>query len=83
MQSAFRLGETGPSARSRIFSRPHGARAVRAADAWIVLVVKLVVWNIMIMDVAPHLFRAPVNNGIYFYETEFGVPFNTPRAGPN
>ncbi len=55
MKPAFSLGKARPPTRPRIFSRPNGPRAMRAADAWIVLVMQRVVGHIVLMDVIPNL----------------------------
>ena len=55
MQAALGLGESWPTAGAWIFSRANGARAMRAADAGIVLIVQRVVGDIVVVDIAPHL----------------------------
>src|SRR5271165_5297778 len=81
VQAALGLGESRPASRARIFSRPDGARAMRAADAGIVLVVQWVVGYVVIVDVAPHLLRSPVDHGINLHEAVLCIPFNSARAG--
>src|ERR1700738_1208234 len=53
MQPAFSLRKPRPAPRPRIFSRPDRPRAMRAADAGIVLIMQRVVGHIMMMDVVP------------------------------
>lgn len=55
VQTTFGFGESRPTTGARIFSRANGARAMRATDTRIILIVKLVVRDIVVVDVAPHL----------------------------
>src|ERR1700686_368269 len=80
MQSALRLGESGPTTCARVFSRPHRSRAMRAPNAGLVLIMKLVVRHIVIVDVGPHLLGCPIDNGIDLPQAEFRIPFNSSRG---
>lgn len=55
VQATLGLGKPGPAAGPRVFSRADGACAMRATDAGIVLIMKLVVRHVVIVDVTPHL----------------------------
>src|SRR5712671_3216585 len=55
MQPTFGLRKPRPPSRPRIFSRPDSPRAMRAADAGIILVMQRVVGHIVLMDVVPNL----------------------------
>ena len=56
---------------------------MRAADARVILVMKLVVGHVVVVDVAPDLLRSPVDDWIDLHQTKFGIPFNSARTGPN
>ena len=59
VQIASGLGESRPAPGARVLFRPHGASAMRATDARIVLVVQFVIRDIVVVDVAPDMLREP------------------------
>ena len=71
-----------PTSGARVFPRPDRSRAMGAADAGIVLIVKRVVWHAVIVDVAPNLPGRPVHDGIDLDQAELSVPLNAASAGP-
>ena len=81
MQSALGFGETRPTTGARIFTGTDSARAMRAADAWIILIVQFIVWDVVVVDVAPDLLGSPVHDRIDFHEIELRVPLNSVRTG--
>src|SRR5580692_242875 len=80
VESALSFGKARPTASSRIFSGTNGARAMRAADAGIVLIVQFVVRHVVIVDVTPYLLRRPVGNRIDLDQIEFRIPFDSSCA---
>ena len=54
---------------------------MRAADAGIVLIVKRIVRNFVVMDVAPDLLVGPFGEWIDLDEAELGVPFDFVGTG--
>src|SRR5690242_3037076 len=57
-----------PSSRANMFAGRHGARAGRAADARIALVVQPVVGHGVGVEVGPDLLLAPVGERIEFFQ---------------
>src|SRR5439155_26464484 len=78
LDTAFRLVEPLPAARARVVPGVHRRGAVRAADARVVVVVKLVIGHVVRHDVRPHLLLAPGGQRCDFHQLELAVPFDDP-----
>src|SRR5258706_2627812 len=64
-----------PASGANVFARDGGARAGRAADGTVALVVEGVVGHLEGADVFPYLALAPVGKGIEFHDTPRGIVF--------
>src|SRR5215213_10518431 len=82
MKSAFGLALAGPPTRALIFANANGARAVRAPDARVALIVERVIGDFLSGDVIPDLPAAPFHQRVYFHDAPAVIPFDrlTPRA---
>jgi hypothetical protein len=76
MEAALGLAEARPAARSRVLAGSDSARAVGATDARVALIVQRVVGHIVLVNVPPHLFGIPVDDGVNFYQAELGIPLD-------
>src|SRR5581483_10499340 len=83
MQAALGLGEIPPSPGARIFPRLDRRRAMRTADAGIVLIMEPVVRHFVYLDISPHVLGRPFRQRVDLDELEFTVPFDQPgvRSG--
>ena len=80
MQAAFSFGKSRPAARTRILSGPNRAGAMRAADAWIIPIVQLVVGHVVVVDVTPHLLGRPIHDGIDLDQSKLRIPLDLARS---
>src|SRR6516225_1487625 len=76
MKPALLFGLSHPPARTFILIARYGLRARPAADRGIAPIVKRVVRNVMLGNERPHVFGAPIQEGIDFHESEFLVPLH-------
>src|SRR6266404_8061461 len=67
VQPALSLTSAGPSPRPRIFARLYSPRTMRATDARIILIMERVVRDVMLVEIAPNLFRSPIRDRIHLY----------------
>src|SRR5690349_3366942 len=72
VQPAFGLIETRPAPRAGIFSGLHRPRAVSAADARVIPIVKRVVRHVVFADVVPNLRPIPIRERIQLYQAKLG-----------
>src|SRR6266571_4726179 len=72
----FRFGPLPPpAAGAHVFPRKHRARAGRAADRAVALVVEPVVGHAVLAHVAPHFRFAPGGERIEFFDAVGGIEF--------
>jgi len=76
MQAALSFARVRPASGPGIFSGAHRARAVRAADTGIILIVEFVVRHCVFVEIRPNLLRRPVGDWIHLDESEFRVRLN-------
>src|SRR5438874_2644859 len=76
VDAALDLVEALPAAAARILAGGDGLRAVRAADARVVLVVELVVGDVVVEDVLPHLRLSPRGERVHLHQPELLVPLD-------
>ena len=67
VQPALSLARARPAPRPGIFARTNSPRAMRATDARIILIMERVVRDVMLVEIAPNLFRSPIRDRIHLY----------------
>src|SRR5207249_7831244 len=82
MDAALSLGPAVPAPRTRVFTRRHRARAGPAPDAWITLRMQSIEWEVVFVNVGPHLFTLPVRHWVQFYQSVRIIPFHDTGLGP-
>src|SRR6266404_3316249 len=65
VQPALSLARARPAPRPRIFARTNSPRTMRATDARIILIMERVVRDVMLVEIAPNLFRSPIRDRIH------------------
>src|SRR3981081_4332192 len=76
VQTALSFCSARPAPSPGIFAGLYGPRAMRATDAWIVLIMERVVRDVMFVEIAPNLFRSPIRDRIHLHQPEFSVPLD-------
>src|SRR5207245_7624652 len=79
-QPALERVESAPAPRPPVLIRPHRARAMRATDARIILVVQRIIGHVVGADIFPDLLPIPVRDRIELHQTKFRVPFQLSRS---
>src|SRR5215470_13075370 len=68
-----------PASGTEVFSRPYRARAGRAANAGVALVMKTIVGDVVLADIVPHLVMGPIDQRIDLHEVAvFPIQFDLP-----
>src|SRR3954465_2910928 len=82
MDAALGAASSGPAAGTlaRAINRDCGAG--HASNRGIAPIVKRVVWDVVVLDVAPDLLFVPVGEGVQLPETEPLIPAELRRARP-
>src|SRR5262249_47140018 len=76
VQPTLLLERARPTAGSVIISFTYRLSARPAADAWITLVMKSVIGNLVLVDKGPHVLLAPAQKRVHLHQVEFGVPLH-------
>src|SRR5215210_6257045 len=81
MDAALELVRAGPASRALVLAPEDGTRARHAADRRIARVVQRVVRNLVHVDVGPHAFGIPVDDGLDLPDAVALRPFDPLCAG--
>src|SRR5438477_9036217 len=74
VQAAFGLAKARPAAGARVLTGLHGASAMGAADAGVVLIMQWIVGHVVLDHIAPNHLSRPVGERTDLDQIEFVVP---------